>query len=112
MRLYAGGLVPLLDDARFVDEPDDPQFIGLLLARRRQKVLDDVALGLLEQGVVVPAVVGEELLERAHGRARRQRHRLDGLAGEVAEQAPAVGAQMQIRLLPPESTRESTRDTK
>jgi len=110
--LYAGGLVPLLDDARFVDEPDDPQFIGPLLALRRQMVLDDAALGPLEQGVVVPAVEGEEPLQRAHGHARRQRHRLDGLAREVTEQPPTVGAQMQKRLLPAGSTRESTKETK
>ena len=99
--LDAGGFVALLGHAGLVDQPDraDPVVIVRSLPRRRQVLLDDAALEPGQQAVVVPHVVGEELLQRPHRRPGRDRDRLDALARQVADQPPAVGAQVRERVL-------------
>ena len=91
--LYAGGFVSLLGHAGLVDQADDAQIIGFF-SGSGQMSGDDAALGLLEQGVLVPGVMGEEFLERANRGAGGERDGLDAFAGQITEQAAAVGGQV------------------
>lgn len=95
----AGRLVPLLGDRRLVDQPDDAQLVGVLLSGGRQMLGDDPSLDLIEHRVVVPDVMGEELLQRPHGTTAGQGDRLDALASQVAQQPTAVSAQVRERVL-------------
>src|SRR5206468_101033 len=94
----AGGLVALLGNGSLVDQPDDAQLVVARLTRRRQVMLDDATLDSSQHRVVVPGVMGEELLKRANGGAGRQRHRLDAFARQIADQPATVGAQMRERV--------------
>ena len=91
--LDAGGFVAFLGDAGLVDQSDDARPVGLL-SRRRQGVFDDAALNGGQQGVLVPDVMGEKLLKRAHGAPGGQGDGLDAFAIQVADQPAAVGVQM------------------
>ena len=69
---------------------------------------DDAALQALEQSVLIPGVMGEELLKRADGGTGGQSHGLDTLAGQVTEQPAAVGSQMPERGKPGEAFAKAT----
>jgi len=68
----------------------------------------DAALGAGQQGVVVPDVMGEELLERAHGTSGGQGDGLDALAGQIAQQPAAVRAQVCERVARDEARSKAT----
>ena len=59
---------------------------------------------------VIPGVMREELPERADGGAGGQRDRLDALAGQVAEQPAAVGAQVLEGGKPRETLAEAAKE--
>ena len=81
-------------DGGLVDEADHAQFIHARLAGGRQVLVDNVSLEQGQQGVLVPGVMGEELLKRPHRAPGGQSHRLDALAWQVADQPPAIGSQV------------------
>jgi len=60
----------------------------------------DASLGGGKQRVVVPDVIGEEQLQRPHRAPAGQGDRLDALAGQVADEPAAIGAQVNERFTP------------
>src|SRR6202162_1389585 len=87
LALYAGGLVAGLHGRGLIDQPDVAQAI---VGQGGQFVGDVLLQSVAELGVL-PLVVAQELLQSAYGAPGGQGHRLDTLAFEIGEQAPAVG---------------------
>src|SRR5439155_13411253 len=87
--LHAGGAPAALDSAGLVVQADGAKVIRGKPGQDAGDVLLQAGAGLREG----PAVVPEELLEGADGRARGQGNGLTGLAVEVGEQAAAVNAE-------------------
>ena len=81
LTLDAGGLIPLLDVAGFVEDGNGVR-PGVLVA--------DDPLEVVTQGVVVPVVLAEELLQGPRRHASVQRDRFDALLGDVRELAGDV----------------------
>src|SRR5439155_12311697 len=88
--LDAGGLGARLEGGGLIDQADGAQVVG----SHGGQVGGDVALQLLADVGVSPEVVLEELLQGADGAAGGQGDGLDALAGQVREQALAVGVQV------------------
>ena len=74
--LHARRLVPLLDVARLVDEPDRMGTLGI--------AADDFVQPTA-QSVFIPTVLRQELLQGPRRDAGRQSHRLAALAGQFGE---------------------------
>jgi hypothetical protein len=89
--LHAGGLVPFLGSAGFVDEPDRAQALGLVGLSEQ---FGGMLLVPLPDRSEVPEVVTQELLERADRGAGLEGDGLAGLALQVGEQAADVGVQV------------------
>ena len=92
--LHARRLVALLGHGGLVDAADDAQLVGRLLARGRQVLAGDATLDLVAHLPVVPAVVGEELLERADRTPAGQGDGLHALAGQVRQQPAGIGLEV------------------
>ena len=60
--LHAGGFVPLLGHGSLVDQADDAQIVVGPFSGSRQVLGDDAALQALQQGILIPGVMGEEFL--------------------------------------------------
>ena len=95
--LDAGGLVPLLDVAGLVNDPDGVG-PGVVVA--------DDPLEVVAQPVLVPAVLAEELLQGPRRHAGVDRDRLDALLGDVRELAGDVHRQVSAGVLAGEAVVE------
>ena len=76
---------------RFIDHTDE---LIVEMIPRHQSIR--VSL----QPLFIPVVAGQELLQRARLDPRRQRHRLDALAGQLAELPTHIRRQLPPRFRP------------
>ena len=79
---------------RFIDHTDE---LIVVMIPRHQSIR--VSL----QPLFIPVVAGQELLQRARLDPRRQRHRLDALAGQLAELSTYIRRQLPAWLRPPKT---------
>ena len=107
--LHPRRVVAPLPAAGLVDHPDGAEGIRRRVREDRPQVLlEDVA-----GGGVVPLGGGQELLEGADGRPGLERDGLDRLAGQIGQEAAAVGVEVgggavlaEASAEPPEVARE------
>src|SRR5438270_1461828 len=95
--LDAGGLVPLLDVAGLVEDPD---------GMRPGVVVADDPLEVVAQPVLVPVVLAEELLQGPRRHAGVDGDRLDALLGDVRELSGDVHRQVGAGVLAREAVVE------
>ena len=98
LSLHARRLVALLDVARFVDDAD----------RVRSCVFaNNDLLQLLSHPVLVPPVVGQELLQRSRRDASRQGHWLAALGGQLGKLPLNVHGEMSTGITPRKTVAQS-----
>jgi hypothetical protein len=88
--LHPRRVVAPLAAARLIDHPDGAERVGRETPEHRGQVLLEGVAGV----VVVPPGGDQELLEGPDRGAGGQGDRLDALAGQVGQEAPAVGAEV------------------
>ena len=99
--LHAGGLVPLLDVAGLVEDPDDlrPGVVGA-----------DESLQPVAHPVLIPLQLAEELLQGPGRHAGLDGDGLDALAGQVGELPGDVDGQVSAGILALEAVIEEAQE--